>query len=322
MFSLAARKTASEDSDALTLGWLGMFNYFTAGVDNTVAGVKTTTDDSGFNFQAGLGPTTSKTLSTVIATAVSYVGNRLWSFAHRVDADRSRVRFSPHLGWQDVPLGELVRAVHHTRDVDAALEKTFGFDGAELERALAVAIVGDLRFDAPTRDAVHAATAALASQPEIHAARAQLEGSHAALCLARSERIPVPSIGPMYELNETGASFYGLAFSSPVPVLNSGAALVRCGVYPDLRIGLNSFRIPDASDEFNRKHDLAKYTYLPDKRNPWKDPYWYRTEFTLPAAARERRVWLNFERDIQVAGRGGRCRTRSAGERPARPRTA
>jgi predicted NBD/HSP70 family sugar kinase len=27
-----------------------------------------------------------------------------------VEADRSRVRFSPHLGWHDVPLGELVRA--------------------------------------------------------------------------------------------------------------------------------------------------------------------------------------------------------------------
>jgi putative flippase GtrA len=40
-----------------------------------------------FRFKADLGPTTSKTLSTVIATAVSYVGNRLWSFAHRVDAE-------------------------------------------------------------------------------------------------------------------------------------------------------------------------------------------------------------------------------------------
>lgn len=40
-------------------------------------------------FKVGLGPTTSKTLSTVLATAVSYAGNRLWSFAHRVDADGS-----------------------------------------------------------------------------------------------------------------------------------------------------------------------------------------------------------------------------------------
>lgn len=38
-------------------------------------------------FQVGLGPTTSKTLSTVVATIVSYGGNRLWSFAHRVDTD-------------------------------------------------------------------------------------------------------------------------------------------------------------------------------------------------------------------------------------------
>lgn len=40
-------------------------------------------------FKVGLGPTTSKTLSTVVATVASYAGNRLWSFAHRVDADGS-----------------------------------------------------------------------------------------------------------------------------------------------------------------------------------------------------------------------------------------
>lgn len=73
------------------------------------------------------------------------------------------------------------------------------------------------------------------------------------------------------------------------------SALVKNGVYPDIRIGLNSFRVPDASDDFNREHDLAQYSHLPDKRNPWKDPYWYRTEFTLPAAARGRHVWLNFD---------------------------
>jgi putative flippase GtrA len=40
-----------------------------------------------FHFGLQLGPTTSKALSTVIATGVSYVGNRLWSFAHRVEED-------------------------------------------------------------------------------------------------------------------------------------------------------------------------------------------------------------------------------------------
>jgi exo-1,4-beta-D-glucosaminidase len=71
-------------------------------------------------------------------------------------------------------------------------------------------------------------------------------------------------------------------------------ALVKRGVYPDPRFGLDAFRIPDASDEFNRQHDLAKFSHLPDRRNPWRDPYWYRTEFTLPAAAAGQRVWLNF----------------------------
>ncbi|MCU1594832.1 MAG: GtrA family protein [Frankiales bacterium] len=39
-------------------------------------------------FNSGVGPTTSKTVSTIVATGVSYLGNRLWSFAHRVDDER------------------------------------------------------------------------------------------------------------------------------------------------------------------------------------------------------------------------------------------
>lgn len=80
--------------------------------------------------------------------------------------------------------------------------------------------------------------------------------------------------------------------SVPSTVLNT---LTKAGVYPDLRIGLNGFQIPDASDDFNKKHDLAKFSHLPDKRNPWKDPWWYRTEFTLPSDASGKRVWLNFD---------------------------
>ena len=38
--------------------------------------------------KVGLGPTTSKALATVVATGVSYLGNRLWSFSHRVEDDR------------------------------------------------------------------------------------------------------------------------------------------------------------------------------------------------------------------------------------------
>jgi cobalt-zinc-cadmium efflux system outer membrane protein len=64
------------------------------------------------------------------------------------------------------------------------------------------------------------------SRPEVQAAAAAAANSRAALSLARADRIPIPSIGPAYERNETGAVFYGVAFSSPVPLLNTGAPLV------------------------------------------------------------------------------------------------
>jgi exo-1,4-beta-D-glucosaminidase len=85
-------------------------------------------------------------------------------------------------------------------------------------------------------------------------------------------------------------------------------ALVKNGVYPDPYVGLNNMLIPDASEEFSRKYDLLKYSHLPEERNPWKDPYWFRTEFRLPADSRERRTWLHlagihYRADIWVNGR-------------------
>lgn len=68
---------------------------------------------------------------------------------------------------------------------------------------------------------------ALQTRPEIRAAQAKAAASRAAVCLARADRIPIPSLGPMYERNETGATFYGLAFSTPVPILNAGQPQVR-----------------------------------------------------------------------------------------------
>ena len=85
-------------------------------------------------------------------------------------------------------------------------------------------------------------------------------------------------------------------------------ALMANGVYPDFRVGLNAFKIPDASDAFNEKHDLARYSHLPDKRNPWTTPYWFRTEFSLPARAPDGRLWLlfnciNYRADVWLNGK-------------------
>lgn len=68
---------------------------------------------------------------------------------------------------------------------------------------------------------------ALESLPEINAAKARVAASHAAVGLAKVERIPIPSVGPIYENDESGTSFYGFGLSSPIPVLNTGASAVR-----------------------------------------------------------------------------------------------
>ncbi|HXX64754.1 MAG TPA: beta galactosidase jelly roll domain-containing protein, partial [Bacteroidota bacterium] len=71
--------------------------------------------------------------------------------------------------------------------------------------------------------------------------------------------------------------------------------LVKNGVYPNPRLDMNNYLIPDASDEFNVKYDLAKYSYLPNHENPWKAPYWFKTEFRIPEGDAGRQVWLNFD---------------------------
>lgn len=77
----------------------------------------------------------------------------------------------------------------------------------------------------------------------------------------------------------------------PTTVLN---ALVKNGVYPDPHFDMNNYKIPDVSDQFNSEHDLIKYSYLPGKENPFKDPYWFKTEFKIPDNLKGKLVWLNF----------------------------
>ena len=90
----------------------------------------------------------------------------------------------------------------------------------------------------------------------------------------------------------------------PTTVLN---ALVKQNVYPDPRIGMNNFLIPDVSDDFNNKMDLAKYSYLRNEKNPWQEPYWYRTTFKLPKQYKNKIIWLNlnginYRADVWING--------------------
>ncbi len=78
----------------------------------------------------------------------------------------------------------------------------------------------------------------------------------------------------------------------PTTVLN---ALIKDNIYPDPWVGLNNYKIPDVSDEFNKKYDLAKFSYIDGKTNPWKDPYWFRKEFILPGSYSGKQICLNFD---------------------------
>jgi beta-galactosidase/beta-glucuronidase len=94
--------------------------------------------------------------------------------------------------------------------------------------------------------------------------------------------------------------------------------LVANKVYPDPYIGMNNMLIPDASDLFNEEYHLEQYSHLPNTPNPWKQPYWYRTIFRVPASDKEKNfqlifkginyraeVWLNGQRiadSAQMAG--------------------
>ena len=83
-------------------------------------------------------------------------------------------------------------------------------------------------------------------------------------------------------------------YKATVPTSVLGA-LVKAGVYPDPHFDLNDLKIPDASDDLNKRLGLSKYSYLKGIDNPFKDPYWFRTKFKIPANQKGKRTWLNFD---------------------------
>jgi outer membrane protein, heavy metal efflux system len=68
---------------------------------------------------------------------------------------------------------------------------------------------------------------ALQSRPDIHAAYAQVNGTHAAVSLAKGDRIPSPVVGPQYSFDEAGVQYIGLILVSQLPVWNNGKPLVH-----------------------------------------------------------------------------------------------
>lgn len=102
----------------------------------------------------------------------------------------------------------------------------------------------------------------------------------------------IQSTGQELSFPDYTSKVYWFPVKVPSTVLSG---LVANGIYPDPNYGLNNMLIPDASDEFNKKYNLWQYSFLPNEQNPWKRPYWYRTEFNVPASDNGRCFQLIFK---------------------------
>src|ERR1051326_2574409 len=79
-------------------------------------------------------------------------------------------------------------------------------------------------------------------------------------------------------------------FPATIPTTVVGA-LVEDKVYPDPFYGMNLRQMPGCSYPVG-----ANFANLlmPDD-SPYNKPWWYRTEFQIPAADRGQRLWLHFD---------------------------
>ncbi len=104
--------------------------------------------------------------------------------------------------------------------------------------------------------------------------------------------ILIPSTGEQISSVGYKSKVYWFPVTVPSTVLTG---LVANKIYPDPYSGLNNMLIPDASDEFNKKYDLERFSHLPNNPNPWKKSYWYRTVFNVPTADNGRHFQLIFK---------------------------
>lgn len=101
----------------------------------------------------------------------------------------------------------------------------------------------------------------------------------------------------------------------PSTVLN---CLVHNKVYPEPYIGTNNLKIPDSCEAYNAWYGLLKFSHLPGKRNPWKDSYWFRTEFKMGKISPESFIWLvlqgiNYRAEVWLNGHKIADREKTAG---------
>src|SRR4051794_9255155 len=99
------------------------------------------------------------------------------------------------------------------------------------------------------------------------------------------------------DVHENGAALSSAGFRPPrawhpatLPT-TVFSALVAAGVYPDPYFGTNLRSAPGVSYNIGFNFSNAP---MPEE-SPFRKPWWFRTEFKLPAEYRDKTVWLGFD---------------------------
>jgi outer membrane protein, heavy metal efflux system len=161
------------------------------------------------------------------------VARELAEFNDKLVAELPRRLKASQIKAADVALAEV--EAETTRQLVEAARQDYANALADLQNQLgvpeaaAVEPLGEFVLPGPIPNVEDQELVVLALQnrPDLHAARAVVQGAKAAVCLAKGDRIPTPVVGPVYERDEQGTQFFGFVYITPIPVLNNGQPLVR-----------------------------------------------------------------------------------------------
>jgi outer membrane protein TolC len=106
--------------------------------------------------------------------------------------------------------------LHRTALVAARRDLARALGGADLTAVPQ----GTLERTAPAIGAEELLTLAFEHRPDLFARRTAVTEAEARLKLQIADRFGNPTIGPMYELNETSVNFFGMQIGGPIPVFN------------------------------------------------------------------------------------------------------
>lgn len=106
--------------------------------------------------------------------------------------------------------------LHRTAMVTARKDLARALGGPDL----AAAPNGTLNRTAPSSDGEELLAAALEHRPDLFARRAAIAEADGRLRLQRADRFGNPTVGPVYDYNETRVNFIGVQVGGPIPVFN------------------------------------------------------------------------------------------------------